>query len=145
MIANILFQYNCRATAYFGFLELCKPKVGETLVVNGAAGAVGSLVGQIAKIKGCKVVGVYLIDQQKLLTYMYIYSILMCIIVGFAGSDAKVAYLKEIGFDAAYNYKTIQSLDATLKEACPKGIDMFFDNVIPAHIVTLAITICDTS
>jgi NADPH-dependent curcumin reductase CurA len=51
------------------------------------------------------------------------------IFVGFAGSDAKVAYLKEIGFDAAYNYKTIQSLDATLKEACPKGIDMFFDNV----------------
>lgn len=79
---------------------------------------------------------------------MYIYSIiliLLCIIVGFAGSDAKVAYLKEIGFDAAYNYKTIQSLDATLKEACPKGIDMFFDNVIPAHIVTLAITICDTN
>ena len=48
-----------RATAYFGFLELCKPKPGETLVVNGAAGAVGSLVGQIAKIKGCKVVGMY--------------------------------------------------------------------------------------
>lgn len=47
-----------RATAYFGFLEICKPKSGETLVVNGAAGAVGSLVGQIAKIKGCKVVGV---------------------------------------------------------------------------------------
>ena len=46
-----------RATAYFGFLELCKPKAGETLVVNGAAGAVGSLVGQIAKIKGCTVVG----------------------------------------------------------------------------------------
>ena len=49
--------------------------------------------------------------------------------LGFAGSDAKVKYLKEIGFDIAYNYKTIQSLDATLKEACPKGIDMFFDNV----------------
>lgn len=92
------------ATAYFGFLEICKPKAGETLVINGAAGAVGSLVGQIAKIKGCKV-------------------------VGFAGSDTKVEYLKEIGFDAAYNYKTIQSLDATLKEACPDGIDMFFDNV----------------
>ncbi len=56
--------------------------------------------------------------------------IVSSIFVGFAGSDAKVAYLKEIGFDAAYNYKTIQSLDATLKEACPKGIDMFFDNVI---------------
>ena len=52
------FNIHCyRATAYFGFLELCKPKAGETLVVTGAAGAVGSLVGQIAKIKGCKVVG----------------------------------------------------------------------------------------
>lgn len=49
----------CSATAYFGFLELCKPKAGETLVVNGAAGAVGSLVGQIAKIKGCNVVGMF--------------------------------------------------------------------------------------
>ena len=48
---------------------------------------------------------------------------------GFAGSDAKIAYLKELGFDAAYNYKTIKSLEETLKEACPKGIDMFFDNV----------------
>lgn len=48
---------------------------------------------------------------------------------GFAGSDDKVKYLKEIGFDGAYNYKTIQSLDTTLKEACPNGIDMFFDNV----------------
>ncbi len=48
---------SCRATAYFGFLNLCTPKEGETLVVNGAAGAVGSLVGQIAKIKGCRVVG----------------------------------------------------------------------------------------
>ena len=48
---------------------------------------------------------------------------------GFAGSDAKVEYLKQLGFDAAYNYKTIKSLDETLKEACPDGIDMFFDNV----------------
>ena len=48
---------------------------------------------------------------------------------GFAGSDAKVEYLKQLGFDAAYNYKTIKSLDETLKEACPNGIDMFFDNV----------------
>ena len=48
---------------------------------------------------------------------------------GFAGSDAKVEYLKSVGFDAAYNYKTITSLDATLKEACPDGIDLFFDNV----------------
>ena len=73
-------------------------------MVNAAAGAVGSAVGQIAKIKGCRV-------------------------VGFAGSDAKVEYLRGLGFDAAYNYKTITSLEDTLKEACPKGIDMFFDNV----------------
>lgn len=53
---------------------------------------------------------------------------------GFAGNDAKVKYLKEIGFDGAYNYKTIQSLDATLKEACPNGIDMFFDNVSSSHM-----------
>lgn len=93
------------ATAYFGLLKLCEPKAGETLVVTGAAGAVGSLVGQIGKIKGCRV-------------------------VGFAGSDAKVEHLKsKLGFDAAYNYKTISSLSETLKEACPNGIDTFFDNV----------------
>jgi prostaglandin reductase 1 len=71
-------------TAYFGFLELCQPKSGETVVVNGAAGAVGSLVGQIAKIKGCKV-------------------------IGYAGSDDKVKWLKEeLGFDHAFNYKKVQ-------------------------------------
>merc|ERR1719189_312055 len=69
-------------TAYFGLLELCQPKAGETLVVSGAAGAVGSLVGQIAKIKGCKV-------------------------IGYAGSDDKCAWLKEIGFDEAFNYKKV--------------------------------------
>ena len=72
-------------TAYFGFLELCQPKEGETVVVNGAAGAVGSLVGQIAKIKGCKV-------------------------IGFAGTDEKCDWLtKELGFDKAYNYKTVNT------------------------------------
>ncbi|XP_035673726.1 prostaglandin reductase 1-like [Branchiostoma floridae] len=91
-------------TAYFGLLKLCEPKEGETVFVNGAAGAVGSLVGQIAKIKGCKA-------------------------VGSAGSDAKVAWLKELGFDAAFNYKTVSSLDAALKEAAPNGIDCYFDNV----------------
>ena len=71
-------------TAYFGFLELCQPKSGETVVVNGAAGAVGSLVGQLAKIKGCKV-------------------------IGFAGSDKKCERLtKDLGFDRAYNYKTVR-------------------------------------
>ena len=93
-----------RATAYFGLLEVCQPKAGETLVVNAAAGAVGSAVGQIGKIKGLRV-------------------------VGFAGSDEKVAYLKSLGFDAAYNYKTVSSLSDALKEGCPNGVDVFFDNV----------------
>lgn len=91
-------------TAYFGFLEICKPKAGETVVVTGAAGAVGSLVGQIAKIKGCKV-------------------------IGFAGSDDKVQWLeKELGFDKAFNYKTVDA-NAALKEAAPQGVDCYFDNV----------------
>ncbi|XP_041379630.1 prostaglandin reductase 1-like [Gigantopelta aegis] len=92
------------ATAYFGFLDICQPKPGETLVVNAAAGAVGSAVGQIAKIKGLRV-------------------------VGFTGSDEKVAYLKSLGFDAAYNYKTISTITDALKESCPNGVDCFFDNV----------------
>ena len=93
-----------RMTAYFGLLDICEPRSGETVVVNAAAGAVGSLVGQIAKIKECRV-------------------------IGFAGSDKKVEYLQSLGFDEAYNYKTIKSLSETLKNACPKGIDCFFDNV----------------
>ena len=92
-------------TAYFGLLEICKPKAGETVVVSGAAGAVGSLVGQIAKIIGCRAVGT-------------------------AGSDEKIAWItKELGFDGAFNYKTTQDYVATLKELCPKGIDCYFDNV----------------
>ena len=72
------------ATAYFGLLEICQPKAGETVVVNGAAGAVGSLVGQIAKIKGCHV-------------------------IGFAGTDEKCDLLiKDFGFDKAYNYKKVR-------------------------------------
>merc|ERR1712048_194260 len=91
-------------TAYFGFLDICQPQPGETVLVNGAAGAVGSVVGQLAKIKGCTVVG--------------------C-----ASTDEKCEYLKSIGFDQVFNYKKISNLDATLKELCPKGIDCFFDNV----------------
>ena len=90
-------------TAYLGFLDHCKPKTGETVVVTGAAGAVGSLVGQIAKIKGCKV-------------------------IGFAGSDEKVKWLESIGFDKAINYKTA-NIAAALKEAAPEGVDCYFDNV----------------
>lgn len=93
-----------RNTAYFGFLEICKPKAGETVAVTGAAGAVGTLVGQIAKIKGCKV-------------------------IGFTGSDEKSVWLKEeLGFDHVINYKSI-NLREQLEAAAPKGIDCYFDNV----------------
>jgi NADPH-dependent curcumin reductase CurA len=92
-------------TAYFGLLDVCNPKAGETVVVSGAAGAVGSIVGQIAKIKGCRTVGI-------------------------AGGDDKVAWLlKDCGFDAAFNYKTTDNYSAKLKELCPNGIDVYFDNV----------------
>jgi prostaglandin reductase 1 len=91
------------ATAYFGFLELCQPKSGETVVVTGAAGAVGSIVGQIAKIKGCRV-------------------------IGFAGDDSKCSWLESIGFDKAYNYKTAD-ISSALNEAAPEGVDCYFDNV----------------
>lgn len=75
------------------------------MVVSGAAGAVGSIVGQIAKIKGCRVVGI-------------------------AGSDEKVRYLtEELGFDAAVNYKNHEALFKNLQRACPKGVDVYFDNV----------------
>merc|ERR550519_3028982 len=90
-------------TAYFGLLEICKPKAGETVVVSGAAGAVGSLVGQIAKIKGCKV-------------------------IGYAGTDEKCKWLKELGFDHAFNYKK-SDVTESLKTAAPKGVDCYFDNV----------------
>ncbi|XP_007934908.1 prostaglandin reductase 1 [Orycteropus afer afer] len=91
-------------TAYFGLLDICGVKGGETVMVNAAAGAVGSVVGQIAKLKGCKVVGA-------------------------AGSDDKVAYIKKLGFDFAFNYKTVKSLEETLKKASPDGYDCYFDNV----------------
>ena len=92
-------------TAYFGLLDICDPKPGETAVVSGAAGAVGSLVGQIAKIKGCRAVGT-------------------------AGSDAKVDWIvNELGFDAGFNYKTVADYYEKLAELCPNGIDVYFDNV----------------
>lgn len=91
-------------TAYFGLLEIGEPKEGETLVVSGAAGAVGSVVGQIGKIKGCKVVGI-------------------------AGGPEKCSYVvKELGFDACIDYKN-DDIKAGLKQHCPKGIDIYFDNV----------------
>jgi hypothetical protein len=92
-------------TAYFGLLEVCEPKAGETVLVSGAAGAVGTLVGQIAKIKGCRTVGI-------------------------AGGDDKVEYIKkECGYDEAFNYKTTSDYAAKYRELCPNGIDVYFDNV----------------
>ena len=91
-------------TAYFGLLEVGMPQAGETVVVSGAAGAVGQTVGQVAKIKGCRVVGI-------------------------AGGQAKCDFVvKEMGFDACVDYKA-DNFKAALKEACPKGIDVYFDNV----------------
>ena len=91
-------------TAYFGLLEVGQPKEGETVVVSGAAGAVGSIVGQIAKIKGCKAVGI-------------------------AGGADKCSYLtEELGFDGAIDYKG-GNLKAELKAICPDGVDVYFDNV----------------
>jgi len=92
-------------TAYFGLLDIGQPKPGETVFVSGAAGAVGSLVGQIAKIKGCHV-------------------------IGSAGSQAKVDHLlTDLGFDAAFDYKQVTDYAAKLQEVCPQGIDVYFDNV----------------
>src|SRR6056297_861661 len=92
-------------TAYFGLLEVGDPNPGDTVVVSGAAGAVGSVVGQIATLNGCHV-------------------------VGFAGSDEKVDWLTDdLGFDAAINYKTTDDYSAALAEAAPDGVDVYFDNV----------------
>ncbi|MBP2280666.1 NADPH-dependent curcumin reductase CurA [Psychrobacter sp. PL19] len=91
-------------TGYFGLLKTGQPKAGETVVVSGAAGAVGGLVGQIAKIKGCRVVGI-------------------------AGGAEKCQFLvDELGFDAAIDYKN-ENVKKALRKTCPKGVDVFFDNV----------------
>lgn len=92
-------------TAYFGMTDICTPRPGETVVVSGAAGAVGLVAGQIARIMGARVVGI-------------------------AGSDEKVKLLvHSFGYDEVINYKTATNLDESIKEACPKGIDCYFDNV----------------
>ena len=92
-------------TALMGLQEIGKPKSGETLVVSGAAGAVGSIVGQIGKIMGCRVIGI-------------------------AGSDEKVAALKsKFGFDEAINYKTTENMQEAVAAAAPDGVDIYFDNV----------------
>ncbi|MEP6748848.1 MAG: NADP-dependent oxidoreductase [Bacteroidota bacterium] len=92
-------------TAYFGLTDIGKPKAGETVVVSGAAGAVGMAVGQIAKIYGCRVIGI-------------------------AGSDEKIKLLKEdFGFDEAINYKTTADMKEAIAGLCPHGVDIYFDNV----------------
>lgn len=91
-------------TAYFGILDIGQPKKGETVVVSAAAGAVGMIVGQIAKIQGCKVIGI-------------------------VGSDEKAGFLMhELGFDGAVNYKKPEFVDI-LNAICPQGVDVYFDNV----------------
>src|SRR5271167_5256464 len=90
-------------TAYFGLLDIGRPVAGETVVVSGAGGAVGGTVGQIAKLKGCRVVGI-------------------------AGGAEKCSYVTDLGFDAAIDYKS-EDVMAALGEQCPQGIDVYFDNV----------------
>ncbi|MBV8368725.1 MAG: NADP-dependent oxidoreductase [Candidatus Eremiobacteraeota bacterium] len=104
-------------TAYFGLLDVGKPEPGQTVVVSGAAGAVGMVVGQIAKVKGCRAVGI-------------------------AGGAEKCRYVTgELGFDAAIDYKT-ENVTKALREHCPRGIDVYFDNVggeiLDAALVNLA-------
>src|SRR5271167_3799689 len=90
-------------TAYFGLIDIGRPVEGETVVVSGAGGATGGVVGQIAKLKGCRVVGI-------------------------AGGVEKCEYVTELGFDAAVDYKS-EDLMKALAEQCPNGIDVYFDNV----------------
>lgn len=90
-------------TAYFGLLDLGRPKPGDTVVVSAASGAVGQLVGQIAKLSGCRALAV-------------------------AGSDEKLAWCRDIGFDDGINYKTAGDLTGALKAACPEGVNIYFDN-----------------
>ena len=113
-------------TAYFGLLEICRPAPAETVVVSAAAGAVGSLVGQIARIKRSRVIGI-------------------------AGSNEKVRFLMEdLGFDGAFNYRETPDYSCRLKELCPKGVDVYFDNVggpvtdaVMRHIATRArVAVC---
>jgi len=113
-------------TAYFGLFEVGQPRPGETVVVSAASGAVGQIVGQLAKIAGCRAVGI-------------------------AGGTRKCAYIKdELGFDAAIDYKAGGDLAAAVKAACPNGVDVYFDNVggpvsdaVLAHLNFFArVTLC---
>jgi NADPH-dependent curcumin reductase CurA len=97
-------------TAYFGFLDVGKPKAGDVVLVSAAAGAVGQIVGQIAKIKGCRVVGTA------------------------GGAEKCKMLIEEFGFDDAIDYKAVKSLRSEVKKKCPKGIDIYFDNVGGDHL-----------
>jgi NADPH-dependent curcumin reductase CurA len=90
-------------TAYFGLLDVGRPRPGDTVVVSAASGAVGQVVGQLAKIAGCRAVAI-------------------------AGSADKLAWCRELGFDAGVNYRTAADLTTAVKAACPRGVDVFFDN-----------------
>jgi NADPH-dependent curcumin reductase CurA len=90
-------------TAYFGMLEIGRPRPGDVVVVSAAAGAVGQLVGQIAKLAGCRVIGI-------------------------AGSDSKLAWCRSIGFDDTINYKTTPDIAGAIARCCPEGVNVFFDN-----------------
>ncbi|MGV8996519.1 MAG: NADP-dependent oxidoreductase [Parvibaculaceae bacterium] len=91
-------------TSYFGLLDLGQPKEGDTVLISSAAGPVGATAGQIAKMKGCRVVGI-------------------------AGSKEKCDYVKSLGFDATINYRETKDMVAAIKAACPDGVDVYFDNV----------------
>jgi NADPH-dependent curcumin reductase CurA len=96
-------------TAYFTILETGNARPGETVLISAAAGAVGQIAGQLAKLAGCRAVAV-------------------------AGSDAKLAWCRELGYDAAINHRTVNDLTATVAEACPEGVDLFLDNTAgPIH------------
>jgi NADPH-dependent curcumin reductase CurA len=113
-------------TAYFGLLDITRPQPGETVLISGAGGAVGSIVGQIAKIKRCRAIGV-------------------------AGSNEKVQFItREFGFDGAFNYRETPNYGSAIKNLCPNGVDIYFDNVggpltdeVMRHINTKArIAVC---
>jgi len=101
-------------TAYFGLIEVGRPRPGDTVVISAASGAVGQLVGQIAKIAGCRAVAI-------------------------AGSEEKLAWCRDLGFDAGLNHRTETDLAAAVKTACPNGADVFFDNTAgPIHDAVMA-------
>ncbi len=114
-------------TAYFALLEIGRPQPGETVVISAAAGAVGQIAGQIAKRAGARAVAI-------------------------AGSDAKLAWCRELGYDALINHRTAPDLEAAVAQACPDGIDVFFDNTagpihdaVMAHLATRArVIVCGT-